>query len=102
MARQRVLDVLVAYDVSPETKEGRRRLRKVATTCCGFGQRVQNSVFECRVTPAQLEEMEARLLAIIELSEDRLRLYELPANYERAVRVYGLVPEHDLRHPLII
>ena len=102
MARQRVLDILVAYDVSTETREGRRRLRKVATTCCGFGQRVQNSVFECRVTPAQLEELEARLLEIIELAEDRLRLYELPGNYERAVRVYGLTPEHDLRKPLII
>ncbi len=102
MARQRILDVLVAYDVSTETREGRRRLRKVATTCCGFGQRVQNSVFECRVTPAQLEEMEARLLEIIDLAEDRLRLYELPGNYERAVRVHGLVPEHDLRNPLIV
>lgn len=102
MARQRVLDVLVAYDVSTETREGRRRLRKVATTCCGFGQRVQNSVFECHVTPAQFEELEARLLEIIDRTEDRLRLYELPGNYERAVRVYGLVPEHDLRKPLII
>jgi CRISPR-associated protein Cas2 len=102
MVKQRVLDVLVAYDVSTETREGRRRLRKVATTCCGFGQRVQNSVFECRVTPAHLEELEARLLEIIDRNEDRLRLYELPGNYERAVRVYGLVPEHDLRNPLII
>lgn len=102
MARQRVLDVLVAYDVSTETREGKRRLRKVAITCCGFGQRVQNSVFECRVTPAQLEELEARLLEIIDRTEDRLRLYELPANYERAVRVHGLVPEHDLRNALII
>lgn len=102
MARQRILDVLVAYDVSTETREGRRRLRKVATICSGFGQRVQNSVFECRVTPAQLEEMEFRLLEIVDRNEDRLRLYELPVNYEKAVRVYGLVPEHDLRKPLII
>ena len=102
MARQRVLDVLVAYDVSTETRAGRRRLRKVATTCCGYGQRVQNSVFECRVTPAQMEELEAKLLDIIDLDEDRLRLYELPANYERAVRVFGIVPEHSLREPLIV
>lgn len=102
MATPRVLDVLVAYDVSTETREGKRRLRKVATTCCGFGQRVQNSVFECRVTPAQLEELEARLLEIIDRSEDRLRLYQLPRNYEQAVRVYGLVPKHDLRNPLIV
>ena len=102
MAKQRVLDVLVAYDVSTETKSGRRRLRKVATACCGFGQRVQNSVFECRLTPAQFEEMEARLLEIIDPSEDRLRLYELPANYEGAVRVFGIKLDHDLRKPLIL
>lgn len=102
MVTHRVLDILVAYDVSTETREGKRRLRKVATTCCGFGQRVQNSVFECRVTPAQFEELESRLLAIIDRTEDRLRLYELPGNYERAVRVHGLVPEHDLRNPLIV
>lgn len=102
MAKRHVLDVLVAYDVSTETREGRRRLRNVATTCCGFGQRVQNSVFECRVTLAQFEELEARLLEIIDQSEDRLRLYELPSNYERAVRVYGLKLEHDLRNPLIV
>lgn len=97
-----MMDVLVAYDVSTETKKGRRRLRKVATVCCGFGQRVQNSVFECRLTPAQFEQMEAKLLGIIELSEDRLRIYRLPAERERAVRVYGLVPPHDIREPLII
>lgn len=102
MARQRVLDVLVAYDVSTETREGRKRLRKVATICCGFGQRVQNSLFECRVTPAQAEELEARLLEIIDRTEDRLRLYQLPADYGRSVRIHGLVPEHDLRQPLII
>lgn len=102
MPRLRVLDVLVAYDVATDTREGRRRLRKVAITCCGFGQRVQNSVFECRVTPAQLEEMEVRLLEIINLEEDRLRLYQLPADYDKAVRIHGLVPEHNLRNTLII
>lgn len=102
MPRPRVLDMLVAYDVSTETREGRRRLRKVATICCGFGQRVQNSVFECRVTPAQREELESRLLEVIDPAEDRLRLYELPANYDRAVRVFGIGLEHSLREPLII
>jgi len=63
---------------------------------------VQNSVFECRVTPAQLEEMEARLLAVVALDEDRLRLYTLPADYERAVRIHGIRPVHDLKEPLII
>jgi CRISPR-associated protein Cas2 len=95
-------EVLVTYDVSTETKEGRRRLRKVATVCCGFGQRVQNSVFECRVTPAQLEAMEFKLLTIIDEGEDRLRIYLLPPNRSKAVRIYGLLPPHDLREPLIV
>ncbi|MGB3330929.1 MAG: CRISPR-associated endonuclease Cas2 [Thermomicrobiales bacterium] len=102
MPRPRVLDVLVTYDVSTETREGKRRLRKVATICCGFGQRVQHSVFECRVTPAQLEDLEARLLAVVALEEDRLRLYTLPSDYERAVRIHGIRPRHDLRDPLIV
>ncbi len=96
-----VLEVLVTYDVSTETKEGRRRLRKVATVCCGFGQRVQNSVFECRVTLAQMEALEDKLLKIIDLGEDRLRIYRLPAD-RSAVRIYGLVPPHDIREPLIV
>ncbi len=97
-----MLEVLVAYDVSTETKEGKKRLRKVATACCGFGQRVQNSVFECRVTAAQLEQLEDKLLGIIDVTEDRLRIYRLPPERERAVRVYGLVPPHDPREPLIV
>lgn len=102
MPKPGVLDVLVTYDVSTETREGKRRLRRVATICCGFGQRVQASVFECRVTPAQLEEMEARLLEVIAPAEDRLRLYTLPSDYERAVRIHGIRPVHDLKEPLII
>ncbi len=97
-----MLELLVAYDVSTETKEGRRRLRKVAIACCGFGQRVQNSVFECRVTPAQFEALEHKLLGIIDEREDRLRIYRLPADREVAVRIYGLLPPHDLREPLIV
>lgn len=96
------LEVLVTYDVSTETKEGRRRLRKVAIACCGFGQRVQNSVFECRVTPAQFEALEHKLLGIIDVGEDRLRIYRLPADREKSVRIYGLLPPHDIREPLII
>jgi CRISPR-associated protein Cas2 len=97
-----LIEILVTYDVSTESKEGRRRLRKVATACCGFGQRVQNSVFECRLTPAQLEELEHRLLAIIEVTEDRLRIYRLPPDRDRAVRIHGLKPPHDIREPLIV
>ena len=95
-------EVVVAYDVSTETPTGQRRLRKVAQICLAFGQRVQNSVFECRVTPAQLEELEDRLLRVIKLEEDRLRIYRLPGERDRFVRIHGKTPPHDLREPLII
>ncbi len=96
------IEVLVAYDVSTETAAGRRRLRKVAQICLGFGQRVQNSVFECRVSPSQLEEMEDRLVKMIDHNEDRLRIYRLPGKREQFVRVYGDGPLFDPREPLIV
>lgn len=102
MARTGRMEILVAYDVSTETPAGRRRLRKVAQICLAFGQRVQNSVFECRVTEAQLEELEDRLLRVIVQEEDRLRIYRLPANREQFVRIYGHGPLFDLREPLIV
>src|SRR5215211_7287713 len=102
MARAGPIEILVAYDVSTETLAGRRRLRKVAQVCLGFGQRVQNSVFECRVTQAQVEELEARLVEVIVEAEDRLRIYRLPADRERSVRIYGNGPLFDLREPLIV
>lgn len=69
--------VIVCYDVNTETREGRRRLRRVAKTCEGRGQRVQKSVFECRLELADMEDLERRLLAIIDLKTDCLRLYRL-------------------------
>jgi CRISPR-associated protein Cas2 len=102
MARSGRIEVLVAYDVSTETAAGRRRLRKAAQICLAFGQRVQNSVFECRVTEAQLEELEDRLLRVISLEEDRLRIYRLPGDRARFVRSYGQGPLFDLREPLIV
>lgn len=96
------MEILVTYDVSTETREGRRRLRKVATICLGFGQRVQQSVFECRVTPAQMEELEDRLLRTIDPSLDSLRIYRLAEPRQRYVRIHGAQPEFDLREPLIV
>lgn len=95
-------EVLVVYDVSTVDAAGRRRLRKAAQACLAFGQRVQNSVFECRVTLAQLEALEARLLGVIDEEQDRLRIYRLPAQRERWVRAYGQGPLFDLREPLIV
>lgn len=95
------MDVLVAYDVNTETKEGRRRLRKVATVCKDFGQRVQYSVFECKVTEAQYESLRARLLGVINQDEDSLRLYRLRAPREETVECYGLDSYISYDDPLI-
>jgi len=96
------VDVLVAYDVNTETKDGQRRLRRVARVCTGFGQRVQKSLFECCVTEAQLEELESRLVKIIDPKKDSLRLYILPGNRDRVVRVHGLDRYVDFEAPLVV
>ena len=92
----------MAYDVSTETRAGQRRLRRVATVCLGYGQRVQKSVFECRVTEAQLEELEDRLRREIDEGEDSLRIYRLAGPRERYAKVIGLLPPNDFRQPLIV
>ncbi len=96
------MEVLVCYDVATETRAGQKRLRRVALACLAYGQRVQKSVFECRVTEAQLEELEDRLRREIDEEEDRLRIYRLAGPRERFVRVYGTPPPNDFREPLII
>ncbi len=96
------MEVLVAYDVATESAAGRRRLRRVAQVCLGHGQRVQKSVFECRVTEAQLEELEDRLRREIDEAEDSLRIYRLAGRRERYVKVFGAPPPHDFREPLIV
>ncbi len=96
------MEVLVCYDVATETRAGQKRLRRVALACLAYGQRVQKSVFECRVTEAQLEELEDRLRGEIDEGEDRLRIYRLAGPRERFVRVYGTPPPNDFREPLIV
>ncbi len=95
------MDVLVTYDVNTETKEGRRRLRKVATACKDFGQRVQYSVFECRVNAAQLESLRDRLLKIIHEGEDSLRIYRLRPPREKNIESYGQDSYVSYEDPLI-
>ena len=94
--------VIVSYDVSTETKAGRRRLRRVARVCEGIGQRVQKSVFECRVDARQFEELERRLLAEIDDGEDCLRFYRLTEPVELHVREYGKFKAVDFKGPLVL
>ena len=81
--------VVVIYDVSTKTSGGKKRLRKVAEACLDYGLRVQNSVFECIVEPAQWESLKDRLLSIYNGEEDSLRFYFLGANWQRRLEHYG-------------
>ena len=94
--------IIVCYDVSTETASGRRRLRRVAKVCESTGQRVQKSVFECRVTLAEFELLERRLLAEIELTQDCLRLYRLPDTRGAEVREHGNFKAVDFDGPLVL
>ncbi|HEX9756353.1 MAG TPA: CRISPR-associated endonuclease Cas2 [Nitrospiria bacterium] len=96
------MQVVVAYDVSTETPDGRKRLRKVAQACKDFGQRVQKSVFECSVNQMQYELLLRRLLAIIEEKEDSLRIYRLIEPKEKYIEVYGVDGTVDFEEPLLI
>lgn len=94
--------VLVSYDVSTVDTAGRRRLRRVAKACLDVGQRVQNSVFECLVEPAQWTHLRARLLDEIDPAQDSLRFYFLGSNWRRRVEHVGAKPSIDPEGPLIV
>ena len=94
--------VLVTYDVNTIAEGGKRRLRQVARACKDYGQRVQFSVFEIEVDPAQWTRLKARLEAIIQPEVDSLRCYHLGANWTRKVEHVGAKPAADLNGPLII
>lgn len=93
--------MLVAYDVNTESPTGRRRLRRVARACLDYGQRVQNSVFECEVEPAQWTALRAWLVAEIDPQHDSLRFYRLGAEGRRRVEHIGAKPTLDLDGPLL-
>ncbi len=92
--------VLVTYDVRTETSAGRKRLRRIARVCQNYGQRVQFSVFECEVNPAQWAKLRARLLSELMETEDSLRFYLLGANWKRRVEHHGTKPAIDFDGPL--
>jgi CRISPR-associated protein Cas2 len=94
--------VIVCYDVSTATREGRARLRRVAKACEGIGQRVQKSVFECRVDAMQFEDLERRLLAIIELKEDCLRFYRLTEPVDLHLIEHGKFQAVNFQAPIVI
>ena len=94
--------VLVSYDVSTRDEAGKRRLRRVARACESFGQRVQNSVFECLVDPAQWVALRARLVSEADPALDSLRFYFLGAEWKRRVEHVGTKPAYDPEGPLVL
>lgn len=94
--------VLVTYDVSTVEEGGRKRLRQVARACLDYGQRVQNSVFEIEVDPAQWTALQNRLGKIVNVKTDSLRFYYLGANWQRRVEHVGAKACVDLNGPLIL
>ena len=93
--------IVVSYDVSTVDKAGQRRLRRVAKKCLDYGQRVQNSVFECIVDPAQWTVLKQELLDLFDPAQDSLRFYYLGANWDRRVEHHGTKKSVDLEGPLI-
>jgi CRISPR-associated protein Cas2 len=87
--------VLVTYDVNTETSAGRKRLRKVAKQCQNYGQRVQNSVFECLVDPVQFAQMKKKLEDLIDEECDSLRYYSLGRNWKNRVEHVGAKASYD-------
>lgn len=93
--------VLITYDVSTVTAVGRKRLRNVAKACLNYGQRVQNSVFECQLDPARWAQLKHELTQLINPAEDSLRFYYLGSNWQRRVEHVGVNSSLDLEGPLI-
>ncbi|MGL5226828.1 MAG: CRISPR-associated endonuclease Cas2 [Bacteroidales bacterium] len=94
--------VLITYDVNTTEEGGQKRLRKVAKECVNFGQRVQNSVFECVVDPAQFTELQFRLKHIIDHEKDSIRFYFMGSNWSNKVDFIGKQTAYDVNDTFII
>lgn len=94
--------VLITYDVNTETPEGRRRLRRIAKECVNYGQRVQNSVFECLLDAAQAKKLTHVLCAIMDDTKDSLRFYNLGNNYTARIEHFGKNAGYDPEGTLMI
>lgn len=94
--------VVITYDVNTETNEGKRRLRQVAKQCVNYGQRVQNSVFECALDSAQLVMLQSKLCDLIDTSKDSLRFYLIGNHYENKIQHFGVKAGYDPNDTLIV
>ncbi|MGN1350782.1 MAG: CRISPR-associated endonuclease Cas2 [Anaerovoracaceae bacterium] len=87
--------ILITYDVNTEDSGGRKRLRKIAKECINYGQRVQNSVFECSLDAAQYKLLKARLCEIMDSEKDSLRFYNLGNSYKSKIEHFGTKDSYD-------
>ena len=94
--------VLITYDVSTEDSAGKTRLRKVAKECVNYGQRVQNSVFECLLDSSQVLVLKKRLLSLIDEKKDSLRIYYLGNNYQSKIEHYDIKDSYDPEDILMV
>ena len=94
--------VLITYDVNTEDAAGRRRLRQIAKQCVNYGQRVQNSVFECLLDAAQCRLLQAKLCAIMDQERDSLRFYYLGNQYENKIEHFGCKPGYEPEGVLMV
>ena len=94
--------ILITYDINTTTNEGRKRLGAVAKICQNYGQRVQNSVFECKVDEGQFRLLKHRLEKTIDHKKDSLRFYRLGKNYKRTVEQMGRNDTYNIEEPIIL
>ena len=94
--------LVVAYDVDTTTQAGEKRLRKVAQLCERYGSRVQNSVFEVLLTPAQLVELKSGLTKIIDVKSDSIRIYRIGSTYQNKIEVLGKSTRVEIVEPILI
>lgn len=94
--------VLITYDVNTETAAGRKRLRLIAKQCVNYGQRVQNSVFECVVDPAQCKLLQSKLVSLMDDKTDSLRFYYLGNNYKTKIEHFGAKVSYEPEGVLMV
>ena len=94
--------VLITYDVNTETAAGKKRLRLIAKQCVNYGQRVQNSVFECVVDAAQCKALQNKLVSLMDEKTDSLRFYYLGNNYKNRIEHFGAKAAYEPEGVLMV
>ncbi len=96
------MNILLSYDINTKTRKGRWRLNKIAKICLDYGQRVQNSVYECEINSEQLLKLKERIKEIYNKDEDSIRIYKLGKDYQKSVIHYGIKEVFKPDDPLIL